>query len=79
MQAAITMGNVRKLAGVRVMDYDEIREWLQKVPTKLLLAEAGRRSNAKRKVYAGGRPKVLRPCLKCGKSFGARELLRHKC
>jgi hypothetical protein len=61
------------------MDHDEIREWLKKVPKKLLLSEVGRRNNAARKLNSGGRPKVLRPCPKCGIPFGARELLRHKC
>jgi hypothetical protein len=62
-------------------DNDQLREWLHTVPTKLLLSEAARRSNAKRKVHSGGsnggRPKVLKPCPKCGDTFGAREMAKH--
>lgn len=64
-------------------DNDQIRDWLQTVPTKLLLSEAARRSNAKRKVHSGGRnggrPKILKPCPKCKEMFGVRELERHIC
>jgi hypothetical protein len=59
------------------MDHDEIREWLKSVPKKLLLSEVGRRNNKTRKVHAGGRPKVLKPCPKCGYSCGAREMAKH--
>lgn len=63
------------------MTHDEIREWLTKVPKKLLLSEVGRRNNAARKVHGegSGRPKVLKPCPKCSALLGARERLRHHC
>jgi hypothetical protein len=57
-------------------DHDTIREWLKTVPKKLLLSEVGRRNNKSRRVHSGGRPKVLKPCPKCGGMFGARELVR---
>jgi hypothetical protein len=60
------------------MNSDQIREFLATVPTPLLLSEVGRRNNAARVNRSGGRPKLLKPCPKCGKSCGARELVR-KC
>jgi hypothetical protein len=58
-------------------DHDTIREWLKTVPKKLLLSEVGRRNNKSRRIFAGGRPKVLAPCPKCGVEFGVRELAKH--
>jgi zinc-finger of a C2HC-type len=60
-----------------MQDHDTIREWLKTVPKKLLLSEVGRRNNESRRVYAGGRPKMLKPCPKCGESFGTRDLAKH--
>jgi hypothetical protein len=60
-------------------DHDDIRQWLTSVPYSLLAEEVGKRNNARRKIHAGGKPKVLRPCKKCGAMFGARELRKHTC
>jgi hypothetical protein len=60
-----------------MQDHDEIREWLKNVPKKILLSEVGRRNNESRRIHSGGRPKVLKPCPKCGTSFGAREMAKH--
>jgi hypothetical protein len=60
-------------------DSETIKKWLTSVPYKHLAAEVGRRNNDKRRVHGGGRPKVLRPCPKCGVQFGARELASHHC
>lgn len=57
---------------------DEMVELLRRVPYELLAAELARRNNARRKVLAGGRPKVLTPCELCGESFGAREMRIHR-
>ena len=56
---------------------DTIREWLKTVPHDLLLSELGRRRSRARQNLAGGRPKILRPCPKCGQEFGARDLAHH--
>jgi len=74
------LAEVRTACGLPVLTtVDEIREWLTKVPKKLLLSEVGRRNNASRRVNSGGRPKVLRPCPKCGASLSARDLAKHSC
>jgi hypothetical protein len=39
----------------------------------------GRALNALRKTYGGGRPRVIRPCPKCGLELSAREMRAHKC
>ena len=54
-----------------------IREALKTVPYKLLAGEVARRNNLRRRIKSGGRPKVLRPCTKCGEQMGARDLIRH--
>jgi hypothetical protein len=51
---------------------------LQEVPFDLLATEYNRRVAKMRKASdATGRPRVLRPCPKCGKEFGARALRAH--
>ena len=65
-----------------MIDAEDLRAWLSaldKGERKVVKSEVARWNNEKRRVYAGGRPKVLKPCPKCGQSFGARELARHKC
>jgi hypothetical protein len=59
-------------------DNETIKQWLTTVPYKLLAKEMGSRNSLKRRVYSGGKPKVLRPCTKCGVEFGARALAAHK-
>lgn len=53
------------------------------IPDPVLYAEVGRRIAAKRSVSTGGRnggrPKLLRPCPRCGVQLGAVDLRRHKC
>jgi hypothetical protein len=49
---------------------------LSTIPDELLTAERNRRVSAQRKEPPT--PKILRPCPKCGKPFGARELRIHK-
>lgn len=51
---------------------------LSTIPDSALKSEWARRSVAKRTTHAGGKPKVMRPCPKCGKPFGAREMVAHK-
>lgn len=46
-------------------------------PTQEQRSELGRALNALRKTRAGGRPKVLRHCPKCGVPYGAVDLQRH--
>jgi len=74
---AICSTSVTNNSSLYMDDQDTIREWLKQVPYRLLAAENGRRSNARRRKLSGGRPKVLRPCAKCGEQMGARELIRH--
>ena len=45
--------------------------------TKAQRSEIARALAALRKTHAGGRPKVLRKCKKCGAKFGTRELREH--
>lgn len=62
------------------MNHDDLREWLRsldKGERKVVKSEVAKWSNKARKVHAGGRPKVLKPCPKCGASFGAREMAKH--
>lgn len=52
-------------------------EWetlLHQSPLDLLLSVASRRRHV---VSPGGRNPVLKPCLKCGESFPAREIRTH--
>jgi ssDNA-binding Zn-finger/Zn-ribbon topoisomerase 1 len=49
---------------------------LSSIPDDLLTKERNRRVSAQRTEPT--REKVLRPCPKCGKPFGARELRIHK-
>jgi len=49
---------------------------LSKFTDEEIFAEAGRRRRALAPKVTN--PKVLRPCPKCGKPFGARELRLHK-
>jgi hypothetical protein len=46
------------------------------IPDEVVFFEASRRRSLMRKTF-GARPKVLRPCPKCGEEFGARELREH--
>jgi hypothetical protein len=62
------------------MNHDDLREWLRsldKGERKVVKSEVAKWSNKTRKVHAGGRPKVLKPCPKCGYSYGAREMAKH--
>lgn len=62
------------------MNHDDLREWLRsldKGERKVVKSEVAKWDNSRRKVQAGGRPKVLKPCPKCGVSFGAREMAKH--
>ena len=56
---------------------------LATVPEDVFKREWSRRSYVKRKAIgaaaAGGRPKVVKPCPKCGQAFSAREMRRHSC
>lgn len=56
---------------------------MQDIPDSWLIAEWNRRRQAKRVTRSGGRnggrPKVLRPCPKCGLALPAVEMRRHKC
>jgi len=58
---------------------EELAAFLETIPYKALAKELARRNSERRKVQSGGRPKVLRPCPKCHKQLGARELAKHKC
>lgn len=61
-------------------DHDQIREWLRsldKGEREVVKSEVAAWNNKARKIRAGGRPSVLRPCPKCGASFGAREMAKH--
>lgn len=51
------------------------------IPDDVLASEVGRRRVAKRKTAGkgGGRPKVLRPCPRCGEMLGAAEMRAHAC
>jgi hypothetical protein len=63
-------------------DNDTIREWLRsldKRERKVVKSEVAKWNNEARRVYSGGRPKVLKPCPKCGETMGARDLLKHHC
>lgn len=54
------------------------KHWeLSTVPDKPWRQEQMRRV-ASRRLNQGGRPPVLRPCPKCGVSFGALALRKHK-
>lgn len=60
--------------------HNEIREWLRfldKRERKIVKSEVAKWNNEARKTRAGGRPKVLHPCPKCGIQFGARDLAKH--
>lgn len=52
---------------------------LSKIPYEQLASELARRNAAMRTEHRGGRPKVLRPCPKCGVKLGTRELSTHNC
>ncbi len=52
---------------------------LASIPDDVLQSEYARRQSLKRQTFAGGRPKVLRPCPHCRKLFGSAELRRHVC
>lgn len=45
--------------------------------TKAQKSEIARALAALRKTHAGGRPKRMRRCKKCGERFGAREMRAH--
>jgi hypothetical protein len=60
------------------MQYRETWD-LTSIPDDLLLSEYKRRQSLRRRVFAGGRPKVIRSCTKCGAELSARELRTHKC
>jgi hypothetical protein len=47
--------------------------------TKKQISAWAREMAARRKTFAGGRPKVHRPCPLCGAELGARELREHPC
>ncbi len=47
---------------------------LSKIPDKLIFSEAARRMASR---PGSGRQKMLKPCPKCGASFGARDLRAH--
>lgn len=51
---------------------------LTTIPHAELAREWVRRLNLKRDPKRAGRPKLLRPCPKCGGMFGAEDLRRHK-
>jgi hypothetical protein len=58
-------------------DHDQIREWLRsldKGERKVVKSVVAAWDNQKRKTRAGGRPKVLHTCPKCGGSFGSRDI-----
>jgi hypothetical protein len=58
-------------------DHDQIREWLRSLDSrerKVVKSVVAAWNNAKRKTRAGGRPKVLHTCPKCGGSFGSRDI-----
>ena len=52
---------------------------LSTIPPDLILSEASRIMRERKSNFAGGRPKVLRRCKRCGFRGGARELRAHKC
>lgn len=45
--------------------------------TKSLRSQIAREMNARRRTRAGGRPKKLTACPRCGMLFGARDLQKH--
>lgn len=55
---------------------------LSTVPDEVILSEAGRRQNARRKArgggIGGGRPKVLKRCPNCRRKFGVAEMRKHR-
>ena len=60
-------------------DHDLIREWLRsldKGERKVVKSAVAAWDNEKRKTHAGGRPKVLHTCPKCGELVGSREIVR---
>jgi hypothetical protein len=44
-----------------------------------LTTRAARKMAAARQNFKGGRPRVMRPCEKCGIELSARQLLAHEC
>jgi len=51
---------------------------LSQISDEELNKEYWRRVNARRQSKSSGRPKVLRPCQKCGVKFGFNELRAHQ-
>lgn len=51
------------------------------IPDTVLKSEWARRNSLKRTRFGAGtgRPKILRPCPKCGVEMGSRELRSHRC
>ena len=45
--------------------------------SRQILARAARQASRVRGTFAGGRPRVLKPCPYCAQTFGARELRAH--
>lgn len=55
-------------------------DWdLSSIPPELLLREASRIMRGRKSTFAGGRPKIVRRCKRCGFRGGARELRAHRC
>lgn len=61
------------------MNHDDLREWLRsldKGERKVVKSVVAAWSADKRKTRAGGRPKILHICPKCGGEFGSRQIVR---
>jgi hypothetical protein len=60
-------------------DHETIREWLRsldKGERKVVKSEVAKWNSKSRRTHAGGRPKVLHICPKCGGEFGSRQIVR---
>jgi hypothetical protein len=61
------------------MKKGEMLRLLERIPTKALQSEVGRRNAALRVTHAGGRPKIVKLCPGCREPMGVREYKAHKC
>ena len=63
------------------MDHNDIRLHLNDLNNsdrKVVRSVVAAWDNEKRRLRSGGRPKIMRPCPKCGITLCVRELTTHK-